>query len=281
MVWPNMFRGLFIIGLVATWLNWAPAVVIEEQGMQEGNPWFGLGGILFIGLLLIYYFRNKAVVFLAVKQLQVKSKIDKKKIYSDTEPHVGSLIKFGMTSASILGMITVFLLTPVLYLSSSGYDVRAWILGALAISAYMPILALIYCVMVFGPMFMTIHTLSSWDGVRASSDVFRGNWLFLVGLWLILLGVELVWLVISVGLTLLAMLPFVLLTQIFYDVGGSAGASVLQALGGIAGFVVFFMSQAMIAAYQRVAWTVAFFEIVRPVKMDEAEEPETIPEVIS
>lgn len=281
LVWPNLLRGLLAIGLVATWFQWGQNALVQESEVQPISPWLSLGALLVIGLLLIYYFRSKAVVVLAVKQLQDKPQLDQKKIHSQAEPHVGSYIKFGLATVSTLGILTAFLLSPVLYLSAHDYAIRAGILGALAIFAYVPIIGLFYCVMVFGPMFMAAHYLSSWDSARASADVFRANWLFLAGLWLILLAVELAGLAISVGLMFLASAPFVLLTQIFYDGGGSGDETTLQALAGIVVFMVFFMSQAAIAAYQRVAWAVAFFEIVRPVKMDEADEPETVPEVIS
>lgn len=282
MVWPNLFRSILILGFIATWFSLGQNAVIQQQELEQtGNPWVGLGALLVMGLLLIFYFRNKAVVTLAIKQLRVKSQVDKKKISSDAEPYIGSLIKFGFVSVLLSGILFTFLSSPVFYLNDNGFVMRAGILAILAILVFLPVFGLIYCSMVFGPMFMVIHYLAPWDSARASTDVFRGNWLFLSGLWLILFGIELVGLALSVGLMLLAMLPFVLLMQIFYDVGGSTGATALQALAGIAGFVVFFMSQAWIAAYQRVAWAITFFEIVRPVKTLQAEEPETIPEVIS
>jgi hypothetical protein len=281
LVWPNLLRSLLAIGFAATWVEWGGTVAVGRQDVSEGNPWLGLACLLVMGLLLILYFRYKVVIVLAVRQLQDKPLVDRKKVYEEAEPHIASSLKFSLVSAVTIGIMISLLATPVLYLNSSGDEIQAGVLGVLAVLAGAPVLAVIYCAMVFGPMFMAAHYLNPWDGARASVDVFRWNWLFLAGLWATLLAVELAGLIVSVAMMLLAMLPFVLLMQIFYDVVGSAGWAILQALAGTAGFVVFFMSQAMVAAYQRVAWAVAFFEIVRPVKKEEAEEPETMPEVIS
>jgi hypothetical protein len=281
LVWPNLIRALLVILFVASWFQWDGAVPAQNnQTMPEGNPWVGLISILALGLITIFYFRYKAIVILAVKQMRDKSQIDKSKIYAEAEPRISGFIKFGLTGVVTLGLVAALLASPVAYLSAEGYAARADILAVLAIIAFLPVAGLVYCALIFAPMFMAVHNITAWDSTRASTDVYRGNWLFLTGQWLVLLAIEVAGLIVSVALFLIAILPFVLLAQIFYDGGGSTGTTVLQALAGIAGFVVFFISQAMVAVFQRVAWTITFFEIVRPVKIEQLE-PETAPEIAS
>jgi hypothetical protein len=280
LVWPNLFRAFVIIALAVEYGPFNVAPMQQDTSAVNNSPWFGLASLLVIGLLYIYYFRAKVVLFLSVKHLQTEKALDKSKLKRESDPLVARILNFSVLAITVLGLLVTFLYSPVLYLDTSGFVGRSVVLGTLATLVLLPTGGLIYSSMVFGPMFMAAHGLSSADAARASSDMFRRNWLFIAVLWLILFAIELAGVAVSVLGLVVATIPFVLLNQIFYDGGALGMQPTLLALAGIAGFMVFFMSQAMVTAFQRVAWAVAFFEIVRPVKIEE-EAPETLPEVIS
>ncbi|HYC79784.1 MAG TPA: hypothetical protein VEC17_02050 [Candidatus Binatia bacterium] len=282
LVWLTLFRGLFLIlnsGYFlenAGMVNWG----ITESQQVRGNPWIGLVALIVIAVLVIYYFKTKAAVFLAVKKLKDYKSIDKEEIKEMAEPYTVGLLKTGLAFGALILILTSLFASPVAYLSSNDYSSRATMLGLIALFFYIPVFILIYYSSVFTPMFMVMHNMTPMNGFRASMDFIRKHWPLFVLLSIILVIIEIIGLIISVALALVLIWPFVLLSQLFYDMGGQTMLVIVQTLAGIAGFVVFFMSQGLIAVFQRIAWAIAFLEMVRPLKSEEQAEAETVPEII-
>jgi hypothetical protein len=283
LVWPVFFRS--VSWLLET-VSRMGVMQLDQFGAIVPTPgasttWTGIVSLIFIILAVIYYFRSKGALIVGASQLRTRKDVNKRVAYEDSEPYTTQLMKVGFGLLAAILILTAVLASPVLYLTSNNYSARAASLGLLALVIYLPLLAFLYYSSVFAPMFMVLHRMSAANALRASYDLVVRKWPWLVIFSVLLLGIEIFAVIVGIALAALAMLPFVLLLNVLYDMGGSATATILQTLAGIAGFVVFFISQGMVAAFQRIAWVIAFFEISRPVKAEEAAAAESVPEVIS
>ncbi len=246
-----------------------------------GNGWIGVVSLVFITLAVIFYFRSKGALISAVSQLRDKKSLDKKLVYSESEPHTIKLMKVGFGLMAAMLLVGALLASPVVYLTANNYSSRAFSLGLMATIIYLPIFCILYYLAVLTPMFIVLQRMSIGGALKAGFDLIRKYWPMLIAFSAILLLVELVLVIVSLGLMVAATLPFVLLYNVFYDMGGQTAANILQGLAILAGFMVFFISMGLVAGFQRIAWTIAFFEIIKPVKIEEAATAETLPEVIT
>ena len=282
LVWPVLLQGLLVVLLV--YERMSPS---EGDRGWIGGPgpyaqaWVGVVSLIVIAVLTALYFRSKAGVTVAVKELKTKTSIDPSKVMAESEPYTIRLLKLGFGLGMALLLVTGLLLMPVVYLDELNYSARAVILGLLALAIYAPTFIFLYYSMIFSPLFMVAHGLSIADSMRSSFDLARKCWPQLLALSAIMLAAQAVGLVVGVSVSGLVLSLFVLIFRMVYDMGGLDAAPALQALAGTATFVVFFMSQVLVTAFIRVAWAVAFFEIVRPAKPEVQEETAPVPEVIS
>lgn len=298
------FRFFWLCGLFLVWLLFFRAVLmvinsgayLEVAGLEQinadisggmitpeggGNLWIGGVSLIFILIGVIYYFRSKASLITAVKKLQTKPDIVKKEVYEESEPHTITLLKLGFSLGALILVLSATLLAPIVYLYSNNLTGRALTLGLFALIIYAPLFIILYYSSIFAPILVVVHKMSIGDSLKACFDLVRKHWPVLLGFSLIMLIIEVGGIVLSTILVAISILPFVLLIQIFYDVIGQTGVQVLEGLAGIAAFMVFLLSLAVLAAFQRVSWTIAFFEIFRPIKTKEVAETVAAPEAIT
>jgi hypothetical protein len=282
LVWLNLFRSFLIIVDSSFFFNLPGVEEYSKIGKTQspGNPWLAGVSLIVLAILVIYYFRSKAILIKSVKQLRSFRQVDANLVVEESEPHTINLLKVGFGLFALMLVLTGVLLSPIMYLNANDYSSRAIVLGIFATIIYVPLFLVLYYASIFIPMLMVVNNLPAWDSFRVSVDLVKKHWPTLIVFSIILLGVELIGLLVSVVLMGIVVIPFVLLMQISYDVGGFPWPVLWQALGGIAVIVVFFITQAMVAAYQRVAWNVAFFEMIRPIKEAEQPAPATVPEII-
>jgi hypothetical protein len=231
-------------------------------------------------LLFVLYFRAKAYVALMVKVVKTNKPHEESKAWSEAGKHANALIHLSVGLLAGLAIFLSLVSVPVNHLYVTGFVMRAWSLGIIGALLFSPLLAMFYLGMSLTPLFTVVYKLTLWDSLRVSLDVSRRLWRrlswFVIKLWIW----QILGLCVSITLMLTVMLPFVLFINIFYDKGGSEAGSILQGLAGTAGFMVFFMSQAMVAVFSRVAWAVLFFEIIKPVKAEQVVEEEVVPETV-
>lgn len=282
LVWPNLFRALFWIFLLGHFLNVDMINQAQPQSVEDGSVWAGLFSIAAISLFTAYYYRSRAVVNIAVKQLRLKPVVENPKAYEEADPYIWELVKFGFVTSICLVMLVAFLSSPVMYLTAHNFSNRAFILGLFGLGVFIPVFTVLYYSMVFVPMFVAIHHMTVWDGFRASFDLIKRSWVIMVLTSILLLVIEVLYVLAVVVAMYLISLVFVFSAQIFYNVGSSGTVNIFQVLAVLMSFMVFFLSQAAMAVFQRVVWALVFFEIVRPVKKAEEEaEAVPVPEVIS
>jgi hypothetical protein len=285
LVWPLFFRTfLLAYGFLgkAGWVSQNPDLgkaMADPAG--GGQTWTAIVSFILVILIVIMYFRSKGALIAAVSQLRHKTALDKKMAYDESEPYTIQMVKLGVGFAAAALVITSLLASPVAYLSSNDYPSRASALGILSALIYVPLMAFVYYTAVFAPMFMVLHRMTVGQSLRASLDLVLKRWPALVAFTLGMACIEVVAVVAILALVAVGMSPFVLLLNVFYDTGGPVALGILQGLAGIVGFMVFFMSLGLLAAFQRIAWTIVYFEISKPVKSLEAVEAETLPEVIT
>ncbi len=285
LIWLTLLRSAFLISDIGARMgldNFADSESMNVPAPStSSNAWIGIIFLVFAVLALIYYFRSKGALVVAVDELRTKKEIDKKLVYGLSEPHTVKLMKVGAGLSAVMLLIAAMLISPVVYLSSNGYTDRATYLGLIAALIYLPIFCLLYYASIFTPMFIVLQGMTINGGLKASLDLIRRFWPTLLAFSVGLLLIEVILLVLTLILMGVSALPFVLLLNVFYDTEGRMLATTLQVMAIIVGFMVFFASAALLTAFQRVAWTVAFFEIIKPVKVEETAEIETLPEVIS
>jgi hypothetical protein len=282
LVWLNLARSSILAYAVIRALDVRPVAVtnFSSPAPEAISFWVGAGGSVFIILAAIFYFRSKGALMAAVSQLRGKGQVDRKLAYDESEPHTIQLLRMGLGFGLLFLLLSAALISPVMYLASNDYSGRALALGALSLLAYLPIFLAIHYLSLFSPMFVVLRRMSLGGSLRSSLDLVLLRWPSLVAFSLAMLATEIIGLALSLALMAISVLPFVLLINVFYDMGGSA-ASAVQGLAGTVGLMVFFMSQAAVAAFQRIAWTILFFEINKPVKTEDPAEAETLQEVIS
>jgi hypothetical protein len=283
LVWPVLVRSLFLFMVVAASI-WPPRTEfwpVDQSTATQGNLWSGIIGLVVIIFLALQYSKYKAGTIIAVNQLQRQTTISIEEVLKQAKAHVYPLLKISLVFLLGVAAMLTLLTGPVMHLLSTGYSSRAIILGSIAAGIFLPIFLTFYYGSIFVPLFKVAQGLSTSDSIRVTYDLVRKRFPILLFFSILLLAFELVVFTFAstiwVGVTSI----FVLLIPIFYDMGGDVLVGVLSGLGVTLGFVVFFMSQAMIAAYQRIAWTIMFFEIVKPSRLPEAVlEPDTIPEEV-
>jgi hypothetical protein len=284
------------LGLFLVWVNLAKSLglifAVSVAGQGGGYFWpqqakVEDGGKLWIGALLIFlvlaftvmYFRSKAFLIWSVKELKDKNNLDLTLVKELAEPHTLNLMKIGLAFGITALMALLAFLSPLNYLMSHDYQARAAASGGMALVILVPILVILYFFSIFQPLLMALRGMSMGNSFRATVDLVRRTLPVLVRFSLVMLAWETIAIVLSGALALVTIIPFVLLIPIFYDMVGQTGTAVLQGLAGIGGFMVFFISQAWFTAFQKVAWTMLFLEIVRPVKPAQEAEVEAVPEI--
>jgi hypothetical protein len=285
LVWFTLGRAFIMLLFTAEMFAPEALRAVEEQGRGQAagaeNLWTAGLTLLGIVLLILYYFRAKSFLILSVKQRLEHQQVEPKQNYEKGMTHNTLLFKSGFMLNLLLFFMTALLTSPVFYLINSGYSARAASLGALALVVYLPIFVILYFSIMVCPMFIVVHSMGISDSLRASLDLIRKFWPTLVFFSLSLLVIEVVWFIVTMVLVTAASVPFVLLSGIFYDMGGQAAQNILQGIAGTVGIVVFFLSAAALTAFQRIAWAVAFFEKKTPVKNEDVKAPVTMPEVAS
>jgi hypothetical protein len=142
--------------------------------------------------------------------------------------------------------------------------------------AFAPLMYFIYAVMRLLPLFVTVYKLSTKNSLVVSLDFAYRRWRLLLGFMAFMFVLELLVLVVLVSMVLVLNQPFVILSQIFYDVGGLSGLLTLNGLAGIALFMLFFVLQAIVAVVNHIAWVLLFLQVVKPITFATDEEPEVV-----
>lgn len=283
LVWPNLFISSALIYFAVYKIDWGSrsgSIIYYQSSQVQGNTWIGAVSIIIIATLIILYFRFKAYVPLLTKQVLTKKNVELSKIWQESIKHTWTLVS--ITMGFLSGLIIFFTLVnvPIVHLIEIGHTERAWILGIIALVLFAPILAVVYLAMVLSPLFNVIYGLNAWDSVRVSLDVIRKLWRGLTAFAGLMTLIQFFGLIISSILVVIVTYPFVFLGGPVYDMGGQVSLTPMQGLAGILGFMVFFMSQAAFSAFSRVAWSVLFFDIIKPVKLEKDPEAEAVPESI-
>jgi hypothetical protein len=278
LVWINLGKSFLTILYLMSLFAPESLEGVNSQAAGSGNMWVGAVGLVFIIIMTILYFRSKAFLMWAVKELKDKNQLDKEVVREQAEPHTIMLMKFGL-SFGILTLLAAFTLTgPLVYLTSNQYESQATAVGVTSILISLPIFFAIYLASIFSSLFVGVHDMSVSGSLRATLDLIRKKWLVMAQFTVLMVMLDMVSFIVSCILAVAAAIPFVLLIRIFYDMGGQA---VLTGLAGIAAFMVFFMSQAWFTAWQKISWTLLFLEIAKPVKPEEAVEAQTVPEIVT
>lgn len=281
LVWPNLFISISLLYWIITSIDMGGSSggVLLESSPNPINPSILLGIISVIILtgLFFMYFRSKSFVVLLIRQLKNKKSADLKKVWGESRFFVKGLANLSFVWVGSLIVISYLVIWPISNLMAQGMEGRAWALAGVALALFLPVIFVLYVSFMMATMFSVAYKLTTWDSIRVSIDLVRKFWRGMVGFIFGLMLFEVFGFVLSSLLLVAVVQPFVLLNQIFYDMGGQQGVLILQGLAGTLGFMVFFISQALVSVFSRVAWAVLFLEIIKPIKS----EPEPVSEVMA
>lgn len=281
LVWPNLFISISLLYWIITSIDMGGSSggVLLESSPNPINPSILLGIISVIILtgLFFMYFRSKSFVVLLIRQLKNKKSADLKKVWGESRFFVKGLANLSFVWVGSLIIISYLVIWPISNLMAQGMEGRAWALAGVALALFLPVIFVLYVSFMMATMFSVAYKLTTWDSIRVSIDLVRKFWRGMVGFIFGLMLFEVFGFVLSSLLLVAVVQPFVLLNQIFYDMGGQQGVLILQGLAGTLGFMVFFISQALVSVFSRVAWAVLFLEIIKPIKS----EPEPVSEVMA
>ncbi len=269
LVWPNFFKNLVLIVGLSYLLN-VPDVIetrVEEGATQNPNPWVAIFILIVIAILAIYYFRSKAALATAVKHLRAFRKVESKQVMDESEMHTVELLKVGFSLLAIYLLVAAIGTSPLAYIKDSTSMTGIFLAYTLAIVILVPASIFAYLLSILAPMYISLHKVSITDSIRLSLDMIRRCWAILLGFGFILFVIEMVGVLVGLVLMSICIMPFVFFGQLSYDV-----------VGTVIGFTVFFLSQCLMVAFVRVAWTVMFLQMVKP-DSDEKAVAESVPEL--
>jgi hypothetical protein len=279
LLWPTFFKSLAVLVMGSAAFG---VLLLAPETVGSGSSDAGegvLSGILFglaAAFLVWAYFKARGIVILSVKQIQESNATDWPQLNKQSSNHLFNLVTASYSCLVILAALTAVYLAPVLYLNKTQHSVRALILLIFGVLAFVPLMYFIYAVMRLLPLFVTVYKLSTKNSLVVSLDFAYRRWRLLLGFMAFMFVLELLVLVVLVSMVLVLNQPFVILSQIFYDVGGLSGLLTLNGLAGIALFMLFFVLQAIVAVANHIAWVLLFLQVVKPITFATDEEPEVV-----
>ncbi len=292
-------RFLWIFGLFLFWENIIVFWALFYSGKSETeytqnqevianwfakNPALPVAVIVAVFILLVYliwmYLRSKGAMIVAVRDL-----IEKKHTEYSLSLKEGSKNwkKIGVVTSMVLAALIFCALVlglPVTYLIIIGFTYRAFILLGTALLIFIPILILLVLFNALTILMIVSFGMTAHDGLRAAWDLIGKYWWILISITLIVFIISIIGCFLSVFAAAVVLVPFVFLGRISYDMGGLNPTVLLKIVGSVISFVVFLGSIGLVTAYQQIVWIIVFNELVRPKKVDEAEEQVVMPEVV-
>jgi len=281
-------KFLWALGLFLFWDTGLSVIsyASQDQKLQQSVDWASKfralppTAVTVVALLIAFiffqvFFRARAAIILGTKSILDKKPTDFGKTFSQTGKYYQRLAAIWFLTLVCLFVAALILATPVIYLANAKLQARAEILGLFALVIFIPLSVIANFVNNLAPMFAVIHDLKFRDSIAASMDLIGKFW---VGLLVFMLWLGLLTFLASYFVVIIGGSGVVFLAHLFYNVAGihhSVGSIILAVLA----IIVFLIFTAAISAYQQVAWTILFNEIVRPEKLEE-EESVPVPEIV-
>ncbi len=211
----------------------------------------------------LFLFWGRAAIIISVKALLDKQEAGLVKGFVLARRFNKRAISVSIIINTALMVIAAGLAAPILYLYAENLLDRAVILGTLGLCIFIPFAAVLTMLNI-----MSAHFICLYD--RRISESFLAGWDLIVRKWLTLLFFSvLLWLAISIAFAALIFVVF-LIVLVF---------SAIPAW--IFGALILAPSLAIIFAFHQSAWTLAFMELVKPVKFEEAAQAAPVAETVA
>jgi hypothetical protein len=243
--------------------------------------WFLLGLFLIIAIILWLYVRSKAGLIVAIKALVDKKPTGYIRAFKSGKLFSGRIFGLWLLSSFSALLLLLILSIPIAYLIFLNFVDRAFLLALIALMLFIPLALIIGFVYTYSVLFVVLHDMTIKQAARSALDLVARFW----AITLTSAGGAILATVIGSFLALfaivLASLPFVILAAISYYIGGP-NLLIPAAIAGLTlGLISFVVVQSATVSFIHVCWTLVFMELVKPKKIQEAAEPEIVPEVIS
>lgn len=209
-------------------------------------------------LFFILYFRAKAGLTIAIKAIIEKQETSFGKAFTAGRLFYGRILVVYVFLSLALMALLALLSAPIVHLVQQKQIIGASVLGGIGAIIFVPTALAIEFILILSPMFIVFYDLKVKEAINKSFDLTSKHWPQLVGLGLLLF---MVWLIAA---------PFGFLARFLYDKGGLWPIMFL-----ILTQIVILILLSVISVFQQTAWVLAFEELIKPQKFEEAE---TLPE---
>ncbi len=290
-------KFLWIFGLFLVWGNLLNFSYVSQNQQSssslpvptdliifKNHPFLGnfiLLLILFLVFqLILLFFRARAANIIAVKAI-----LEKQETSFIKALRVGGLFNLRLLGVTVLMQILLLVLaflivSPIFYLFSLKFFIRAIILSILGLIIFIPVSIVTTLINFLSPMFVTMYDFKIGEAIKRSFELISQSWPTLLVFSFLLLCLMILSVILSLLLAGLAVSPFVLLAYLAYHRGGSTVGLGLTIFSIVFGSIVFFVTQAVVAVFQQTAWILAFLQLIKP-QIFEQEEVLPAPEIVS
>jgi hypothetical protein len=227
----------------------------------------------------VLYFWIRAGSIVAIKAV-----VDQQETSLEKSLTAGRLF-FGrlLGASALLGIVTslawLIVSTPILYMLGHHLVWQAVVLIVFGSVLLIPASIIVLLMSLIAPMFVVLYDFKIGEAISSSFDLVAKYWKQLVVFGLILVALNLGILLLTVILTALSLVPFVLLAILTYHKISVAIPLVLMVGGIVTGLIVFLAIQSAMAIFTQTTWVLAFLEIIKPQKLEE-EQPVAMPEIV-
>ena len=226
-----------------------------------------IGSIIY---LLIYY-RAQTAIILSTKGILDKQEVGFKKGFSYAGFFYLRVFGSVISIKILLFVLIAILAAPVIYLEALGYEDRAVTTILVSALIFVPIYLLSHFIINLAPIFVVNRDLTIQEAIKASFDLSLSSWKTMLVFSIVEVILLFLMFLVSIIIVGLFLLPVVLFSLIFYDMGAFINSSIVWLLLPL-GLAVFFSLQAAIVTFHSVCWVLFFEQMVKPKKMTEENE---------
>lgn len=244
-------KFLWILGLFLIWSNIGFLPVSKAELMPDVS--LGLMAVALLFLILNY--RAKIALIVSVKGLLDKQEVGLGKGLKVSKPFYLRALGAALGLSMITTIIFLILASPVFYLYHLQYEARAATLSVLALLIFAPLAVIMIYLNILSANFIALFDLKIMESIKASYNLIAKKWtqliIFSILLWFRIL------------IAFFATVFMVFLTML---VASYFASPIIFGIGVFVSALIFFSCSAVILAFHQTSWTVAFLELVKPVK---------------
>jgi hypothetical protein len=248
-------RFLWIFGLFLIVGDLVSLITDKLPPIKNPPDYLIIVSVVITLLFLIFYFRCKAGLIIAIKATLDKQETSFKKAFKASILFVGQIFSITLKVGLGLAVIALILSAPIIYMFNHNFSYRGITLSVLALIIYAPIFILGMLTVTLAPLFAVIYDLKTNEAIARSFELIGKYWVTLTVMFFILGIID---------------LPLFLVNFVVGLRGGLAFTSVAIA------FAIF---QLIFVVFSQTAWILAFQDLVKPQKLAD-EEPVVVPEII-